>query len=137
MYSSTTSVNALILHCFCNVGVPVLPYITDLHDSQNLWYPFHVQAPDQNITAFQRGTRRTTFLRHCCVDRGDVGSFPSSERVCSAIALMNYLHSWYQKAGKISNDDLLYTLSLFVLEVERWVRLYDWRTLTPLEMCAL
>jgi hypothetical protein len=62
---------------------------------------------------------------------------PSSERVCSAIARMNYLHGRYQKAGKISNDDLLYTLSLFVLEVERWVRLYDWRALTPLEMCAL
>ena len=62
---------------------------------------------------------------------------PSSERAIGAIARMNYLHSRYQKAGKISNDDLLYTLSLFILEVERWVRLYDWRTLTPLEMCAL
>lgn len=49
---------------------------------------------------------------------------------------MNYLHSRYQKAGKISNDDMLYTLSLFVLEVERWVGLYEWRSLTPLEICA-
>jgi hypothetical protein len=50
---------------------------------------------------------------------------PSSERAIRAITGMNYFHSRYQKAGKISNDDLLYKLSLFVLEVERWVRLYD------------
>lgn len=62
---------------------------------------------------------------------------PTSERANSAIARMNYLHGRYQKAGKISNDDLLYTLSLFVLEVERWVRTYDWRMLTPMEKCAL
>lgn len=50
---------------------------------------------------------------------------------------MNYLHGRYQKAGKISNDDMLYTLSLFVLEVERWTREYDWRPLTQMEICAL
>ncbi|KAJ4367692.1 hypothetical protein N0V83_007277 [Neocucurbitaria cava] len=62
---------------------------------------------------------------------------PTSDRANSAIARMNFLHSRYQKAGKISNDDMLYTLSLFVLEVEKWVRLYDWRSLTPMEICAL
>lgn len=62
---------------------------------------------------------------------------PSSERATSAIARMNYLHSRYQKAKKISNDDMLYTLSLFVLEVERWIRLYEWRALTPMEIAAL
>jgi hypothetical protein len=49
---------------------------------------------------------------------------------------MNYLHGRYQKAGKISNDDMLFTLSLFVTEVERWVGLYEWRNLTPMEICA-
>jgi hypothetical protein len=62
---------------------------------------------------------------------------PTSERANSALARMNYLHGRYQKAGKISNDDLLYTLSLFVLEVERWVGLYEWRSLTSLEVCAM
>ncbi|KAF1840707.1 uncharacterized protein K460DRAFT_380504 [Cucurbitaria berberidis CBS 394.84] len=66
-----------------------------------------------------------------------LGHSPSSERANSAIARMNYLHSRYQKAGKISNDDLLFTLSLFVLEIERWVRTYEWRSLTPMEICAL
>ena len=49
---------------------------------------------------------------------------------------MNYIHSKYQKAGKISNDDLLYTLSLFALEPARWVEKYEWRSLTELELCA-
>lgn len=62
---------------------------------------------------------------------------PSSERANSSIARMNYLHSRYQKANKISNDDMLYTLSLFVLEIERWIRLYEWRALTPMEIAAL
>lgn len=62
---------------------------------------------------------------------------PSSDRANSAIARMNYLHSMYQRSGKISNDDMLYTLSLFVLEVERWVRENEWRSLTPMELCAL
>ncbi|KAH7414220.1 hypothetical protein DE146DRAFT_23670 [Phaeosphaeria sp. MPI-PUGE-AT-0046c] len=65
------------------------------------------------------------------------GHSPAAERTNEAIARMNYLHNRYQKAGKISNNDMLYTLSLFVLEVERWVGLYEWRSLTPLETCAI
>lgn len=61
---------------------------------------------------------------------------PTSKRATAAIARMNYIHSRYQKAGKISNDDLLYTLSLFALEPKRWVEKYEWRTLTDLELCA-
>ncbi|KAF2272556.1 uncharacterized protein EI97DRAFT_426019 [Westerdykella ornata] len=62
---------------------------------------------------------------------------PSSSRANAAIARMNYLHGLYQPSGKISNDDMLYTLSLFILEVERWIRLYEWRQLTDMELCAL
>ena len=61
---------------------------------------------------------------------------PTSERAIQAIARMNYLHAGYIKAGKIKNDDLLYTLSLFALEPARWVRKYEWRHLTELELCA-
>ena len=46
---------------------------------------------------------------------------PTSERTLRAIARMNYLHSPYIKSGKITNDDLLYTLSLFALGPARWV----------------
>ncbi len=49
---------------------------------------------------------------------------------------MNFLHARYQRAGKITNDDMLYTLSLFVLELARWVEKHEWRKLTQLELCA-
>lgn len=61
---------------------------------------------------------------------------PSSERTISSIARMNYLHSRYQKSGKITDSDLLYTLSLFALEQGRWVDRYEWRSLTDMELCA-
>ena len=61
---------------------------------------------------------------------------PTSERATQAIARMNYIHAGYQKSGKISNNDLLYTLSLFALEPGRWVNRYEWRSLTDLEQCA-
>lgn len=61
---------------------------------------------------------------------------PASERAVQAIARMNFLHAGYQKAGKITNDSLLYTLSLFALEPARWVDKYEWRDLTDLELCA-
>ncbi|MCJ1435824.1 hypothetical protein MMC27_005200 [Xylographa pallens] len=62
---------------------------------------------------------------------------PSSERYREAIARMNYIHSVYQQAGKIANDDLLYTLSLFALEPANWINKYEWRTLTSMEECAI
>ncbi|KUJ13834.1 uncharacterized protein LY89DRAFT_590394 [Mollisia scopiformis] len=62
---------------------------------------------------------------------------PASERALEAIARINYLHSPHMASGKISNDDLLYTLSLFALEPARWVKKYEWRELTNLEMCAV
>ncbi|KAI9652223.1 MAG: hypothetical protein M1831_007132 [Alyxoria varia] len=61
---------------------------------------------------------------------------PSSGRSREAIARMNYLHSRYIKAGKISNADMLYTLSVFALEPVRWVNQYEWREFTELELCA-
>ena len=49
---------------------------------------------------------------------------------------MNYLHNRYRKAGKISDDDMLYTLSLFALEPLRWTNKYEWRSVTDVERCA-
>lgn len=54
-----------------------------------------------------------------------------------ALARMNYIHGQYQKAGKISNEDLLYTLSLFIKEPPRWVKQYEWRPMTDMEICAI
>jgi hypothetical protein len=63
-------------------------------------------------------------------------NLPTSERTIRAISRMNHLHSRYQKAGKISNDDMLYTLSLFAPEPICWINRFEWRCLTDLERCA-
>ncbi|KAI4290559.1 MAG: hypothetical protein L6R35_000172 [Caloplaca aegaea] len=62
---------------------------------------------------------------------------PSSPRTLEAIARMNYIHSLYQQSGAISNDDMLFTLSLFVLEPCRWIERYEWRALKDFEKCSL
>ncbi|PFH48519.1 hypothetical protein AMATHDRAFT_5718 [Amanita thiersii Skay4041] len=50
-------------------------------------------------------------------------------RAMLALARMNWLHSKY----KISNEDFLYTLCLFILEPATWAKRYGWRSLSPLE----
>lgn len=61
---------------------------------------------------------------------------PTSERAKEALARMNYIHGLYIKSGKISNDDLLYTLSLFTWEPVRWIARHEWRQLEDFEKCA-
>ncbi|KAL8694631.1 MAG: hypothetical protein Q9218_000726 [Villophora microphyllina] len=62
---------------------------------------------------------------------------PTDDRSIDAIARMNYLHDRHRKTGKISDQDMLYTLGMFALEPARWIRDYEWRDLTELERCAL
>ncbi|WQF75423.1 Putative ER-bound oxygenase mpaB/mpaB'/Rubber oxygenase, catalytic domain-containing protein [Colletotrichum destructivum] len=62
---------------------------------------------------------------------------PDSRRNIDAIARINFLHSRWRQAGKISNDDMLFTLGLFVLEPIRWTALYEWRDLTMFEKNAM
>ncbi|KAJ5730016.1 uncharacterized protein N7483_004524 [Penicillium malachiteum] len=62
---------------------------------------------------------------------------PRSDRNLDAIARMNWLHDRYRKAGKIKDEDMLYTLSLFVLEPVRWTERFEWRALSDVERCAL
>jgi hypothetical protein len=62
---------------------------------------------------------------------------PQSDRVLKALARVNYIHSGYQKAGKISNADMLYTLSVFITEPITWVKKYEWREMTDMELCAI
>lgn len=62
---------------------------------------------------------------------------PSSLRTHEAIARTKFLHTGYRKSGKILEDDMLYTLSLFALEPIRFIETYEWRKLTDLEKCAI
>jgi hypothetical protein len=60
----------------------------------------------------------------------DFATYPfDSERHARAIARMNWIHSHYH----ISNEDKLYTLSVFVTVPMRWLNNYEWRPLTQLE----
>lgn len=61
---------------------------------------------------------------------------PESSRTIDGIARMNYLHGLYRRSGKISDNDMLYTLSLFALEPLRWVDRFEWRRITRIERCA-
>ncbi|ODH48341.1 hypothetical protein GX48_05543 [Paracoccidioides brasiliensis] len=65
------------------------------------------------------------------------GNPPTSERTREAIARMNYLHQLYRASGKILDDDMLYTLSLFALEPARWIGKYEWRQISDMEKCAI
>ncbi|MBE3046183.1 DUF2236 domain-containing protein, partial [Candidatus Bathyarchaeota archaeon] len=60
----------------------------------------------------------------------------SSPRMFDSIARINYLHGRYRRSGQISNDDMLYTLSLFALEPSRWAANLDWRAFSEVELCA-
>lgn len=62
---------------------------------------------------------------------------PTSERAIQAIARMNHLHRPYKKAGKISNTDLLYTLSVAIIQPIEFIGLYEWRPLNDMEVCAI
>ncbi|KAK2760709.1 hypothetical protein FQN54_001944 [Arachnomyces sp. PD_36] len=62
---------------------------------------------------------------------------PSHPRTLDAISRVNYLHNGYRRGGKILDDDMLYTLSLFAIEPARWIETYEWRSLSDLEKCAL
>lgn len=50
---------------------------------------------------------------------------------------MNILHDKYKKAGKISNADFLYTLSVCVTEPIKFINAYEWRQLNELEVNAI
>jgi hypothetical protein len=53
-------------------------------------------------------------------------------RAALALARVNWLHEKYP----ISNENFLYTLSLFMLEPGRWITRFEWREMTPIEMQA-
>lgn len=63
-------------------------------------------------------------------------NLPGTNRSASAFARLNYLHGHYIKQRKISNDDMLYTLALFMNSPPEWVAKYEWRAFSELELTA-
>lgn len=72
-----------------------------------------------------------------CLLLESVLNAPASPRAIEALCRINYLHSPHRASGKITDADMLYTLSLFALEPARWVAKYEWRELSGLERCAV
>ncbi|KAK6338158.1 hypothetical protein TWF696_001629 [Orbilia brochopaga] len=63
-------------------------------------------------------------------------SFPlESPRGQLAVERINYLHSRHK--GSISNDDLLYTLALFMCQPGVFIDRFEWRKLHPVEKMGL
>ncbi|KAB5578136.1 hypothetical protein GE09DRAFT_1088621 [Coniochaeta sp. 2T2.1] len=62
---------------------------------------------------------------------------PTSDFCLKSIARMNTLHDKYKKAGRISNADFLYTLSVCVTEPIKFINSYEWRRLNELETNAI
>ncbi|KAI0183020.1 hypothetical protein EV127DRAFT_448261 [Xylaria flabelliformis] len=62
---------------------------------------------------------------------------PGAPATIAAIDRVNRIHALYRPSGIMSDTDLLYVLSLFALEPERWVERFEWRDLTTQERCAL
>lgn len=57
-----------------------------------------------------------------------------SSRGLRALSKMNWIHARY--GAKITNDELIHTLALFVLEPHRWIDEFEWRAMTRLEKVA-
>ncbi|KAL8706290.1 MAG: hypothetical protein Q9201_000666 [Fulgogasparrea decipioides] len=66
---------------------------------------------------------------------------PGSKRSAEALGRINWLHDRFRYRGEgkggIRDEDMLYTLSLFALEPMRWVKRYEWRELSQVEVCAV
>jgi hypothetical protein len=73
---------------------------------------------------------------YCCHSADQLPSFVRMQKSFQDTKT-EYRDSMYQKKGLITNDDLLYTLSLFALEPVRWIERYEWRKMTPMEICAM
>lgn len=65
------------------------------------------------------------------------GDKPSGEKGIEAFARLNYLHGHYLRQGRISNDDMLYTLALFMNSPCEMINRYEWRQMTDMEICAV
>ncbi|RFU72813.1 c6 finger domain-containing [Trichoderma arundinaceum] len=62
---------------------------------------------------------------------------PGSETLAKSVARTNFLHQPYRQSGKIRNEDLLYVLFASMYEPIRFMRLYEWRELSDMEVAAI
>ncbi|CAF2420187.1 unnamed protein product [Rotaria sp. Silwood2] len=112
-----------------------MPYISETSTSFALFKTYGIPTISRLLVQTNQLTRLDTVGRRAEDTGVLIGEFSihdlDSHRARMAIARMNYLHSLYKK--HISNDDMLYTLSLFIIEPTRWAKKYEWRPSVSLE----
>lgn len=62
---------------------------------------------------------------------------PGSEYLAKSVARTNFLHAPYRQSGKISNADMLYVLFESMYQPVRFMRLYEWREMSDMEVAAV
>jgi len=112
-----------------------MPYITTISLSFALFRTYgipsiaHLLVQTNQLaqldTAGRRAEDTVVLLSECLLHKLD------SYRARMSLSRINYLHGLY--GNRISNDDMLYTLSLFILEPIRWIKKYEWRSLSSIE----
>ncbi|KIK54926.1 hypothetical protein GYMLUDRAFT_264385 [Collybiopsis luxurians FD-317 M1] len=92
-----------------------------------------LRTPDTlNKRLADTSTLIATFVSNPLIGAG-YDSPSDDPRGAIAIARVSYLHRKY----RISNDDFLYNLALFMLEPIRWTARFDWRPHSPIEVQAI
>ncbi|KAI1652284.1 uncharacterized protein F4817DRAFT_322738 [Daldinia loculata] len=91
---------------------------------------FAVTGQNAKRNAGRRSVDTEVLLRESQSKRRD------SERYAMAVARVNYLHSRYRRAAKITDPDLLHTLGDGLAEILNVVNREEWRKLTDVEVCA-
>ncbi|KAI0976461.1 hypothetical protein F4678DRAFT_417225 [Xylaria arbuscula] len=71
------------------------------------------------------------------VSPADLLRRPGAPDTRAAIDRVNHVHSLFRPSGKMSDDDLLYVLSLFTAEPMQWIARFEYRALSDRERCAL
>ncbi|KAM0513726.1 hypothetical protein ACHAPE_007552 [Trichoderma viride] len=61
---------------------------------------------------------------------------PGSDTLAHSIARTNFMHNPYLQSGKIKNEDMLYVLFDNMYEPVRFMKLYEWRELSDMEVAA-
>lgn len=76
--------------------------------------------------------------KESCAD--DISSYvtfaPGSDTLAHSIARTNFMHNPYLQSGKIKNEDMLYVLFDNMYEPVRFMKLYEWRELSDMEVAA-
>lgn len=116
------------------------PFAFECSLAASLYRPYgipsisRVLAKTKQFANVNLASKRTADTAVLVVDFGQ--NPPESEKCCAAISRMNFIHAGYQKAGLVSNEDLLYTLALLAWLPVRFIERFEWRNLTEIELCA-